>query len=114
MTQLAFWKSETKPATPLVNVAQVPQRSPFRYPGGKTWLVPHVRAWLRSLPKKPQVFVEPFAGGGIINAGASLKLSDHLRANIEVFGILQRYIYYHTIAGYLAPSASLSWRFDND
>ena len=26
-----------------VNVASVPQRSPFRYPGGKTWLVPQVR-----------------------------------------------------------------------
>jgi hypothetical protein len=23
----------------IVNVASVPQRSPFRYPGGKTWLV---------------------------------------------------------------------------
>ena len=23
----------------VVNVASVPQRSPFRYPGGKTWLV---------------------------------------------------------------------------
>ena len=24
----------------VVNVASVPQRSPLRYPGGKTWLVP--------------------------------------------------------------------------
>ena len=31
---------------PAVNVACVPQRSPLRYPGGKTWLIPHVRAWL--------------------------------------------------------------------
>ena len=23
----------------VVNVASVPQRSPFRYPGGKTWLI---------------------------------------------------------------------------
>lgn len=29
-----------------VNVACVPQRSPLRYPGGKTWLIPHVRHWL--------------------------------------------------------------------
>ena len=50
----------------VVNVASVPQRSPFRYPGGKTWLVPYVRNWLASLPAKPRVFVEPFAGGGII------------------------------------------------
>ena len=33
-----------------VNVASVPQRSPFRYPGGKTWLVPHIRRWLGSRP----------------------------------------------------------------
>ena len=31
-----------------VNVASVPQRSPFRYPGGKTWLIPHIRRWLTS------------------------------------------------------------------
>jgi DNA adenine methylase len=51
----------------IVNVASVPQRSPFRYPGGKTWLVPHLRAWLRSLPQKPECFIEPFVGGGIIS-----------------------------------------------
>lgn len=50
----------------VVNVASVPQRSPFRYPGGKTWLVPHVRTWLRSLHRRPAVFVEPFAGGAIV------------------------------------------------
>jgi DNA adenine methylase len=49
----------------VVNVASVPQRSPFRYPGGKTWLVPRLRQWLGSLPAKPRVFIEPFAGGGI-------------------------------------------------
>lgn len=48
-----------------VNVASVPQRSPFRYPGGKTWLVPILRAWLRSLPRHPGLFLEPFAGGAI-------------------------------------------------
>ena len=51
----------------IVNVASVPQRSPFRYPGGKTWLVPRLREWLGSLPKKPKKFIEPFAGGGIIS-----------------------------------------------
>lgn len=49
----------------VVNVASVPQRSPFRYPGGKTWLVPQVRRWLISKAKRPAIFVEPFAGGGI-------------------------------------------------
>ena len=46
-------------------MASVPQRSPFRYPGGKTWLVPYVRLWLKSLPRRPREFVEPFAGGAI-------------------------------------------------
>ncbi len=27
---------------PAAKVASVPQRSPLRYPGGKTWLIPHV------------------------------------------------------------------------
>lgn len=51
----------------VVNVASVPQRSPFRYPGGKTWLIPHIRAWLKSLPTLPKEFCEPFAGGGIVS-----------------------------------------------
>ena len=36
-------------ASRVVNVASVPQRSPFRYPGGNTWLVPYVRLWLSSI-----------------------------------------------------------------
>jgi len=52
--------------------------------------------------------------GGIMNAGTSIKLSDNFRANVEVFGILQRYVYYRTITGYLAPSISLSWHFNNN
>lgn len=51
----------------IINVASVPQRSPFRYPGGKTWLVPYVRAWLKTLSTKPNNFIEPFAGGGIVS-----------------------------------------------
>lgn len=53
-----------------VNVASVPQRSPFRYPGGKTWFVPTFRRWIASLKAKPRVLVEPFAGGGIISLTA--------------------------------------------
>lgn len=49
----------------VVNVASVPHRSPFRYPGGKTWLVPRVRKWLGSMAR-PHELVEPFAGGGIV------------------------------------------------
>ncbi|MCY3615467.1 MAG: DNA adenine methylase [Bacteroidetes bacterium] len=49
------------------NVSCVKQRSPLRYPGGKTWLVPHIKEWL----KKPvDVLVEPFAGGGVVSLTA--------------------------------------------
>ena len=54
----------------VVNVASVPQRSPLRYPGGKTWLVPQIRRWLTNLDTRPEVFVEPFAGGGIASLTA--------------------------------------------
>jgi DNA adenine methylase len=53
-----------------VNVASIPLRSPFRYPGGKTWFVPTFRAWIGNLSAKPKVLVEPFAGGGIISLTA--------------------------------------------
>jgi DNA adenine methylase len=52
------------------NVAQVRQLSPFRYPGGKTWLVPEVRKWLTASKLTPSVFIEPFAGGAM--AGLSV------------------------------------------
>ncbi len=50
----------------IVNVASVPQRSPFRYPGGKTWFVPTLRKWLQSKRIQPKLLIEPFAGGGIV------------------------------------------------
>lgn len=53
-----------------VNVASVPQRSPFRYPGGKTWFVPTFRRWVETMAPKPKILVEPFAGGGIISLTA--------------------------------------------
>jgi DNA adenine methylase len=53
-----------------VNVASVPQRSPFRYPGGKTWFVPTFRHWITTMYPKPKILVEPFAGGGIISLTA--------------------------------------------
>jgi len=54
----------------VVNVATVPKRSPFRYPGGKTWLVPIFREWIFGLGFRPRVLVEPFAGGGIVSLTA--------------------------------------------
>jgi len=63
----------------IVNVASVPQRSPFRYPGGKTWLVPLVRQWLIGLPKRPPEFIEPFAGGAIVGLSVAFEhLADHV------------------------------------
>ncbi len=56
-----------------VNVASVPQRSPFRYPGGKTWLVPLFRRWMMSFSSQPKTLVEPFAGGGIISLTAAFE-----------------------------------------
>jgi DNA adenine methylase len=50
-----------------INVASVPQRSPFRYPGGKTWLVPYIRDWLRHRDSPPARLIEPFAGGAIVS-----------------------------------------------
>lgn len=52
--------------------------SPFRYPGGKTWLVPTVFRWLASLKATPSHFVEPFAGGGIVGL------------NVAAYGLAQR------------------------
>lgn len=53
-----------------VNVASVPQRSPFRYPGGKTWFVPTFRDWIKNNYPKPKILIEPFSGGGIISITA--------------------------------------------
>lgn len=50
----------------IVNVATVKLRSPFRYPGGKTWLVPRIITWMNSKKDKPDFFIEPFTGGGIV------------------------------------------------
>ncbi len=56
-----------------VNVSSIPQRSPFRYPGGKTWLVPHIRRWLKSRLRRPTRLVEPFAGGAIVSLTAAFE-----------------------------------------
>lgn len=54
----------------ITNVSSVPQRSPFRYPGGKTWLIPVVRKWLKQSSRGNKVLIEPFAGGGIVSLTA--------------------------------------------
>jgi DNA adenine methylase len=50
------------------NVAQVKKLSPFRYPGGKTWLIPYIRQWLKL--RRFSQLIEPFAGGGIVSLTA--------------------------------------------
>jgi DNA adenine methylase len=63
----------------IVNVASVTHRSPFRYPGGKTWLVPRIRRWLATFAEKPAEFIEPFAGGGIVSLTVAFEqLADHV------------------------------------
>ena len=62
-----------------INVASVPQRSPFRYPGGKTWLVPYFRRWMKSFETRPHTLIEPFVGGGIISLTTAFeKLADRV------------------------------------
>lgn len=62
-----------------VNVASVPQRSLFRYPGGKTWLVPYIRSWLAGKSPTVGVLIEPFAGGGIVGLTAAFEgLAEHV------------------------------------
>jgi DNA adenine methylase len=62
----------------VINTSAVPNPSPFRYPGGKSWLIPHVRQWLTSL-NCPVHFVEPFAGGSNIGLTVALEnLADHV------------------------------------
>lgn len=73
-TQLSLAGIESSPEVAhgkVTNVSQVPHRSPFRYPGGKTWLVPTARRWLRSIDPRPRLLIEPFAGGGIIGLTAA-------------------------------------------
>lgn len=62
----------------VANVASVQQRSPFRYPGGKTWLIPTVQKWLKQ-ESKARVLIEPFAGGGIVSLSAAFEnLADEI------------------------------------
>jgi DNA adenine methylase len=75
--QLSIFETIQQKASPnIVNVASVPQRSPFRYPGGKTWLIPDVRKWLKqSIPEsfETKTLIEPFAGGGIVSLTAAFE-----------------------------------------
>lgn len=74
-----FDEQPTPPERRIVNVASVKQLSPFRYPGGKTWLIPEVRKWLLGRETKPTELIEPFAGGGIVSLTVAAEgLADHV------------------------------------
>jgi DNA adenine methylase len=79
MYQYDLFGEHSEMAQQIINVASVQQLSPFRYPGGKTWLIPQVHKWIRSLHFTPEVFIEPFAGGGIVSLTmANENMADHI------------------------------------
>jgi len=59
---------------PIINVSQVKQLSPFRYPGGKTWFYPYFQVWARwTLATKAKLkphLIELFAGGASVGLNA--------------------------------------------
>jgi DNA adenine methylase len=76
MKQMSFFD---EPALPIVNIASIPHRSPFRYPGGKTWFVPYIRRWLAQSETIPDEFVEPFSGGAIVGLTVAFeRLAKHV------------------------------------
>jgi len=70
LNKLCRRKGNSMSNTPVygVNVSKIKHRSVFRYPGGKTWLVPTVKLWLENYKTvhgtSPELYVEPFVGGG--------------------------------------------------
>ncbi len=67
--------------------------SPLRYPGGKGALAPFFGRLIESQPRRPEVFVEPFAGG----AGAALRL------------LIDEYVD-HVVLNDLDPGIAAFWR----
>lgn len=65
----------------VVNVSSVPQRSPFRYAGGKSWLIPVIRKWLKD---NKNILVEPFLGGGSISLSACMENLTELSIMVEL------------------------------
>jgi len=67
--------------------------SPLRYPGGKGALAPFFGRLIETQPERPQVFVEPFAGG----AGTALRL------------LIDEYVD-HAVINDLDPGIAAFWR----
>lgn len=79
-----FGNVETSNTEQIVNVASVPQRSPFRYPGGKTWIIPAFRRWMRQFEPGRITFIEPFAGGGIVSLTTAFEKLAHRIIMVEL------------------------------
>ena len=95
----------------VVNVASVPKRSPFRYPGGKTWLIPRIRDWLGNCRPKPREIIEPFAGGGIVSLTGVFEDLVERATMVEIDGDIASV--WHTILnGRGAWLADRIWGFD--
>jgi len=62
-----------------LNPGQLELSSPFRYPGGKSWLVPAALAFTRAHDVRH--FSEPFAGGASV---ACAVLTEHLAARVTL------------------------------
>ena len=65
---------------PAAATGAVPHRSPLRWPGGKSWLTPHVRHWLSARPAA--TLIEPFAGGASVSLTAVME--GHVRGAVLV------------------------------
>jgi DNA adenine methylase len=87
------------------NVAQVRQLSPFRYPGGKTWLVPEVRHWIVASAERASVFVEPFAGGAM----AGLTVAAENLAESVVLSELDNGVAAVWETVFVGPESDVSW-----
>jgi DNA adenine methylase len=59
-------QNELDAGSGVVNVATVRHISPFRYPGGKTWLGPTISSWLQHNGNRPSLLIDPFVGGGSV------------------------------------------------
>ena len=80
--QLMLFKDmEEENTAKVVNVSSVPKRSPFRYAGGKTWLIPTIRKWL--CINSQAHLIEPFCGGGIVSLSVAAENRVKLSTMIE-------------------------------
>lgn len=64
-------RSKPVPAKPAPK--QVEYLSLFRYPGGKSWLVPYIQRWLAG--RNAGLFVEPFVGGAAVSLAVAHRQS---------------------------------------